>query len=371
MTDYTPEQWAQIHANAKAALVANPQNAKARAAFQAAEAALAPQRAAANRADVQAAAPSALATLGLGAADVMSFGLGDQVARKLDPEVGAVQQAAYQAHPTAKLIGQGLGVIGPAAAEIALTKLGRLAPTAARVTVNAIRNKAGRLAAKTALNALEGAGYAGAQAAGHTEGTLGERAQAAGKAAPYGAVAGAVLPVLPAVARVAANRGMRGAKAAGRIVGDIVDRVAGQAKPRPVPMRFDLVPDAPQGLLVPPRAPAAGPPSMQTTTPDPLAVPTFQRRGLLNAGPVPEAWQGTTPQAGGVGGHSYSGTYPRPDVPPVVVNAAPAAAALRKVSYTQLQEVLRAPETPKALKDLILAEIQRRGITGPGLLAPR
>lgn len=343
--------------------------------------------------------PGALASFGLGAADMMSFGLGKQVAGALDraaPESdrsysALTEEAAQANHPTAHFAGEVTGLVGPAAAEFGLAKAGLLVPTALGRLVQGITSRPARAAAKTALNAAIGAGYAGAQAAGRTEGSLGERAKAASQAAPYGAVAGAVLPLAVA-----------GAKATvGPTINRFMDAVAGKGPsgllaPEAVPsatealraqyLKAGVAPEnvaaqmardaaGPPGLLVPsparPPGPAVGPPSMRTTTPDPLATPTFQRRGLLNAEPVPEAWQGTTPQAGGVGGHSYSGTYPRPDVPPVVTNAAPAAAALRKVSYTQLQEVLRAPETPKVLKDLILAEIQRRGITGPGLLAPR
>jgi hypothetical protein len=123
------------------------------------------------------------------------------------------------------------------------------------------------------------------------------------------------------------------------------------------------------GLLTPtPLSPAVGPPSMRTTTPDPLDVPTFQRPGFLKAeGPLPEAWQGMTPQAGGVGGHSYSGTYPR-TLP--VANAAKAQAALRGMSIADLQRAWSAPQIPKALRALIEAEFQRRMVTLPsGLLA--
>ena len=46
--DYTPEQWAQIQANAKAALRRNPRNAAARSALKDANAFLASQREATN-----------------------------------------------------------------------------------------------------------------------------------------------------------------------------------------------------------------------------------------------------------------------------------------------------------------------------------
>jgi len=220
--------------------------------------------------------PGQLAALGLGAADMMSFGLGDQVARAVEtvPIIGAgeggarmTQEQAFGQHKTAYRVGQGLGLVGPAAAEIGLTKLGRLAPSAARLAVNAVRNKGGRIAAKAALNALEGGAYVGAQAAGHTEGGLGARGKAAVRAAPYGAVAGLALP--------AAGAALKAVRVP--YVSRFFDYLAGEApaaKPavRPIPgllgVGEELGAVTPRPSLVPSRAPA----------PDLLETPTYQRR---------------------------------------------------------------------------------------------
>ena len=129
--------------------------------------------------------PGAVASFGLGMADMMSFGLGDQAARLIwGKEALDTQQAARQEHKTAHTAGEIAGLVGPAAVEVGLARAGKLAPSALRLAVNAIRNPVGRGAAKVALNAATGAAYAGAQAAGRTEGSLTERAAAAGRAAP-------------------------------------------------------------------------------------------------------------------------------------------------------------------------------------------
>src|SRR5436190_4316235 len=75
--------------------------------------------------------PGKLASFGLGAADMASFGLGDQAARAIwGKEATDTQQAAKGLHPTAHLVGEAAGFVGPAAVEHALTKLGVLAPSA-------------------------------------------------------------------------------------------------------------------------------------------------------------------------------------------------------------------------------------------------
>src|SRR6266705_1906519 len=122
--------------------------------------------------------PGKLASFGLGAADMASFGLGDQAARALwGKEATETQQAAEQLHPTAHLAGEIAGAISPLALERGLAAAGvKVAPTAIGAAVRGIQNLPARALAKTALNAATGAGYAAAQAAGRTEGGLGPRA---------------------------------------------------------------------------------------------------------------------------------------------------------------------------------------------------
>lgn len=225
--------------------------------------------------------PGKLASFGLGAADMMSFGLGDQVARKLLGETARMTQTQAQAqHPTAHTLGEVAGFVGPAAAEIGLTKAGKLAPSAIRASVNAIKSRAGRIAAKAALNAIEGATLAGAQAAGRTEGGVGERAKAAAQAAPYGAAAGVAVPAVLSAIPTAINRAVvRPTKYATNAINEVLDRYAGKAVPRPVSLDFDLLPAG--------RAPTTNTPPV-TARPlpliesgGPLDVPTYQRRGLL------------------------------------------------------------------------------------------
>src|SRR5947208_2968153 len=162
--------------------------------------------------------PGALASFGLGTVDMASFGVGDQVARALEPEAELTQRLAGELHPTAHLLGEVTGLLSPLALEKILTLAGvRIAPTAIGAAVRGIKNVAGRAAAKTALNAAIGAGYAGAQAAGRTEGGLAPRLAAVKQAVPAGAAAGVLAPW------VAASLGAAGSK----VIGPIVKRVAG------------------------------------------------------------------------------------------------------------------------------------------------
>src|SRR5947199_9220832 len=94
--------------------------------------------------------PGALASFGLGAADMASFGLGNQVARALEPEAGLTQRLAGELHPAAQLGGEVAGLLSPLALEKALAVAGvRVAPTAIGAAVRGIKNVAGRAAAKT------------------------------------------------------------------------------------------------------------------------------------------------------------------------------------------------------------------------------
>jgi hypothetical protein len=309
--------------------------------------------------------PGKLAALGLGAADMMSFGLGDQVARAVEtvPIIGAgeggarmTQEQAFGQHKTAYRVGQGLGLVGPAAAEIGLTKLGRLAPSAARLAVNAVRNKGGRIAAKTALNALEGGAYVGAQAAGHTEGGLGARGKAAVRAAPYGAVAGLALP--------AAGAALKAVRVP--YVSRFFDYLAGEApaaKPavRPIPgllgVGEELGAVTPRPSLVPSRAPAPDlletPTFLRRETPVPIPLSQRPRPGhpIYTEGPAP------TRSAEVRGGE--------PLLPKANPTIAPVMAKLRQLSPSQLVEAWK--NAPQELRDLLLVEFQRRHITVPAL----
>src|SRR5256885_12568840 len=154
--------------------------------------------------------PGKLASFGLGAADMASFGLGDQAARAIwGKEATDTQEAAEQLHPTAHLAGEVAGAVGPAVAEQALAKLGLLVPSAIGTAVRGIQNVPARAVAQTTLNAAKGAGYFAAQAAGHTEGGLGARAEAAQQAAIPGAVAGVALPLGAAVVGAAGSSVLR------------------------------------------------------------------------------------------------------------------------------------------------------------------
>lgn len=170
--------------------------------------------------------PGALASFGLGAADMASFGLGDQIARAIEPEAKLTQDLAQQLHPTAHVVGEVAGLLTPIGLERAAAGVGlHLAPSVIGKTVQTIANPAARAAARTAVNALIGGSYAGAQAAGHQEGGLGERAAAAGRAAPLGAAFGVAAPWL-----------LGGAQAAGsKLLGPIVDRVAGAGPVSAIP----------------------------------------------------------------------------------------------------------------------------------------
>jgi hypothetical protein len=260
MKDYTPAQWVQIAATAKARLLKDRGDARALRAFRAALPHVSAQRESERaQAFLKDLDPGTLASFGLGAADMMSFGLGDQAARLLLGDTARMtQQQAQAQHPTAHLVGEVAGLLGPAAVEAGLAKAGKLAPSAIGTFVRGIQNRAVRAAAKTALNAATGAAYAGAQAAGRTEGGLAARGQAALQAAPYGAAAGVALPV-----------GIAAAKQAVRPVTRYVDRVLSEVAGKAAPVATKAATRAPVSLE--PLLPAL-------RQPDPLDLPTFARR---------------------------------------------------------------------------------------------
>lgn len=345
--------------------------------------------------------PGKLASFGLGAADMMSFGLGDQAARALlGQEATDTQDAAKANHPTAHLLGEVAGVVGPAAVEYAGAKAGVVVPTALGRAVRAITSKPGRAVARTALRATEGAALAGAQAAGRTEGSIGTRAKAAAQAAPWGAAAGTLLPLatdaaieaLQPLARYAKRVGARvagegAAKAApragllmhtaGDAVSDIAQAQADFAAGRISRADLDAAMDyarlqmrGNEGLL-------AATPRIQ---PDALDVPTFQRRpsppiqngGLLAPGPASEplvhgkpghpVWRGEGSATRSAEVRDYEPLVPSKNELRFPEPSAQASKLLRKQSFAKLQAAIANPETPEGVRDLIRAELQRRGI---------
>ena len=278
--------------------------------------------------------PGKLVAFGLGAADMMSFGMGNQVARATEmdglatpygPSSPALltQQTAQSQHPAAHIAGEIAGLVGPAGVEFGLTKAGRLTASAVRTAVNAIRNRTLRAAAKTTLNATQGAAYAGAQAAGHTEGGLAPRVTAAAHAAPYGAAAGAILPAVLAGLK-------RAPAAAGRIPGarylrEVLSDLAGAQPPtapatKPLPGLLGVGDDIGvvpmQGRHMPAQIPI-----------DPLEMPTFMRSQATKA-------------------------------------------SLAKQSVAELQSMFNNPQTPDAMRYVIAQELVRRQSARAGSLLP-
>jgi len=359
--------------------------------------------------------PGKLASFGLGAADMMSFGLGDQFARKLEgQEALDTQQAAQANHPTAHLLGEVAGLVGPAGIEYGLAKAGVIAPTALGRYIANIASRPARAAARTAVNAATGAAYAGAQAAGRTEGGLAPRAQAAGRAAPLGALIGGALPLAvsgakatlggwgnrlldnlagktpaavamtPEAAQAAIQREMGAARVPGsppnpasveairlheagkisaaemsrRIGLTLGQEPAGLLQPRLTPM-----PGQPQGLLGPEGISPAPRPSYPPTLAEMQGFNTAPREVIPRAGkPGHPVWQGEGSPTRSPEVRAGEPLVPsKHDVPPPSIPSG-AAKILRGQSFAKLKATLALPETPQAVKQLILAEFQRRGI---------
>lgn len=299
--------------------------------------------------------PGKLASFGLGAADMMSFGLGDLLARKLEgQEAVDTQQAAEAQHPAAHLLGEVAGIVGPAAAEMGLVKGGKLA-----LAIRGIRSTAGRAAAKTAVNAATGAAYMGAQVAGHTEGDLGTRLAAGARAAPVGAVIGTVLPWSLATGKFGLSK-----------LSGIVDRVAGptpEAAARlatPSHVAGDAMSDIAQAMADRQagkigeedfntamqfaggrRWPEAGAPLSPKPAPEPLDVPTFLRRE--SAAPPLQAGQLAVPG--------------RPDLG-VLVEAGPGqkAGSLLRTQSPRLPDMAMRLGNPDLLDEFSIESVMNR-----------
>lgn len=331
--------------------------------------------------------PGKLASFGLGAADMASFGLGDQAARALwGKEATDTQQAAEQLHPTAHLAGEIAGIISPLAIERGLAAAGvKLAPTAIGAAVRSINSLPVRALAQTGLNAATGAGYASAQAAGRTEGGLAPRLAAAKQAAGPGAIAGAILPL------GAATIGAAGSK----VLGPILKRIAGAgpsvaaAAPEVVPglltaagtpeelavaKQLGLSLDQVRGRVGTQAVQAArsAPPISQEPLlpalrgmPDPLDAPAFAR----NARPAEPPASGLLPYYPR-GGAAEQALPPSPVQSAPVIGPASPEIIVRSSSYADLMHALEQPALTARARQAILGELQRRGIVGSGLLAP-
>lgn len=337
--------------------------------------------------------PGALASFGLGAADMMSFGLGDQFARKLEgQEAVDTQQAAKANHPTAHVGGEIAGLIGPAGVEHVLAKAGVIVPGAVGRLVAKIASKPARAVAKTAMNAAAGAAYAGAQAAGHTEGGLAPRLQAAEHAAPAGAVLGGALPWLIGGA-------VAGKRFAGKLAGPVADFVAGESPalaPKAVPSSHfaggvlddiaQAAADKAAGRLSPQdfntAMEVAGRQMRGEPAPSGLLGPRLtpipgQAQGLLGPegiSPPPKAayppslseMQGYNTAPGRPGHPVWRGeaaptrSVRTEPLTPSVEPTDPMRALLRKQSASKLRATLAKPETPSAVRQLIQVELKRR-----------
>lgn len=107
---------------------------------------------------------------------------------------------------------------------------------------------------------------------------------------------------------------------------------------------------------------AAAPRAPVPYTTDPLETAAYTRRGGTPTQLPPafeEATQAAKGKVGGVGGHSYSGTYPK-IVP--VVGSKQAIAAVRRLPFAELQQAYNNSSAPGALRAIIDAEFKRRGI---------
>jgi len=341
--------------------------------------------------------PGALASFGLGAADMASFGLGDQLARAIEPEAAMTQQLAGELHPTAHMIGEAAGLLSPLGLERGLALAGaKIAPTAIGAAVQGIKSLAGRAAAKTALNAAIGAGYAGAQAAGRTEGGLEPRLTAAKQVAIPGAVAGTIAPwiagsigaagsrLLGGVAKRVAGPGLlseAAAETAAPVTG-VTAQEAAVAKALNIPVSqvqgrvgdAALAARAATRPLVPSVAPA----------PDVLATPTYARRAAAAAADpripansykeLQQLLRSGVPKEQIKVNYWTRGGAAEQSVPPVPVAAAqpvgPILAFVRGQPYEALSQALANQNTPAQVRTVILQELKRRGIVGSGLLDP-
>lgn len=122
--------------------------------------------------------------------------------------------------------------------------------------------------------------------------------------------------------------------------------------PRPVPTPPTVRP----GETITPVDPLESPAYQRSGKPLPEPRPSPMAKGQPGAAlppPLPEAWQGTTLKPGGVGGHSYSGTYPASPSPQDVL------AFLKSGSPQELLTKLTAlhgmgiRELPGAMPDLL------------------
>jgi hypothetical protein len=316
----------------------------------------------------QEAAPGKLATVGLGFSQGATLGFGDELAgivnailtqspkksfgdayREQRDETRQATAAGREAHPAEYWSGE----IGAALPTLLVPGAGvaRLAPEASLLTRAAVRGG-------TAVGT--GALVAGTDAAGRSEGTLGERLKAGAEAAPYGAAAGLALSAIPGAIRL----GKRGVRAAVGSARKAVEDYAGRATPAAARAsaaskralraveQFDLAP--PQGA----------PRELRPPTPKQgLEVPTYQRREPLGAPqPRPDHPIFFGEQAPTRSPEVRGGERLLPEVNPTI---APTMQKLRTLTTAELVESWK--NAPQALKDLLIVEFQRRHITIPDL----
>jgi len=242
----------------------------------------------------------------------------------------------------------------------------------------------GLLAQGAASGAIPGA-IAGFSAGGEDPGDLAARLQGAKHGAEIGGLlaglttAGAARLQRAHVERAAdlTNRGNQRALISSRLA-ESRARLA-RAQPAPLPAG-----GTPEEMAV---AKALGIPLEQVRgrvgTRPPVSAPVLTPipgypRGLLGpegiSPPAKASYAPSIAEIQGRPGHPIwrgPGTATRSAEIQAPTGHAEAVAVLQQTPFAKLQAALRLPETPTIIKNLILAEIQRRGIVGPGLLVPR
>ena len=247
------------------------------------------------------------------------------------------------------------------------------------------------LAARGAASGAVPAAVAGFSAGGEDPGDIPGRLDAAKRSAIVGAILGALVTGGAAkvqrghVERVAdlANKGNQRALTASRLaesqarlarmqgptlptipIGETPEGLAARARwsgrgllnPE-APPALTPMPGAPKGLLGPeglsPAPKASYPPTLaemqgfNTTPRGKPGHPVWQGEGSPTRSPEVRAGEPLLPS--------------KSDVPPPSIPSG-AASILRRQSFAKLKAALALPETPQAVKNLILAEFQRRGI---------
>lgn len=231
--------------------------------------------------------PGKLASFGMGVSQAGTLGFGDEAAGLIEGLGAAVvpggrgfsqayrdatgaeqltREKAREFQPEADWGGEIAGSV-PAAAGALWTKAPQIA------------SLLGRAGARIGIGSAKGAGLAFTEAAGRADGAgVGERMQRGADAAPLGAIAGALLPLVPKAARLAGRYVAKPVRAVAGSVRDFVETIAGKApaSSRLPRIRADIIPGTPG--VRPMNGPVQGPP-------DPMRLPTFLRRGGTQSRP--------------------------------------------------------------------------------------